>query len=90
MRHVLGAVAGEIGAWVDEVLPLRGPRSAFRRWRRTRPFWGGVLVVAGGGLRLNLWLPVFTGRDVTAGQVAIEARTVRAANLRADVTRADD
>lgn len=23
-------------------------RSAFRRWRRTRPFWGGFLVVLGG------------------------------------------
>lgn len=29
--------------------PTRGrARSAFRRWRRTRPFWGGLLVILGG------------------------------------------
>jgi hypothetical protein len=24
-----------------------GPRRAWRRWRRTRPFWGGLLIVLG-------------------------------------------
>jgi hypothetical protein len=29
--------------------PVRRARLAFRQWRRTRPFWGGLLIVAGGG-----------------------------------------
>jgi Family of unknown function (DUF6114) len=28
---------------------LRRTRLAFRQWRRTRPFWGGLLIVLGGG-----------------------------------------
>ncbi|MEV7420829.1 DUF6114 domain-containing protein [Streptomyces sp. NPDC089919] len=31
-----------------ERLPLPGPRGRLRRWRRTRPFWGGLLLVLGG------------------------------------------
>jgi hypothetical protein len=27
----------------------RRARLAFRRWRRTRPFWGGLLILLGGG-----------------------------------------
>jgi hypothetical protein len=27
---------------------LRRARLAFRKWRRTRPFWGGLLVLLGG------------------------------------------
>ncbi|GHB78891.1 hypothetical protein GCM10010347_56700 [Streptomyces cirratus] len=29
-------------------LPLPGPRRRLRAWRRTRPFWGGLLVLLGG------------------------------------------
>ncbi|MFF1557380.1 DUF6114 domain-containing protein [Streptomyces sp. NPDC058279] len=29
-------------------LPLSGPRRRLRAWRRTRPFWGGLLVLLGG------------------------------------------
>lgn len=28
--------------------PLRGARLAFRSWRRSRPFWGGVWAILGG------------------------------------------
>jgi len=30
-------------------LEEQGARRAFRHWRRTRPFWGGLLVTLGGG-----------------------------------------
>nr|WP_190139391.1 DUF6114 domain-containing protein [Streptomyces longispororuber] len=33
---------------MDERLPFRGARRVFRRWRRTRPFWGGLLLLLGG------------------------------------------
>jgi hypothetical protein len=33
----------------------RGARRAFRHWRRTRPFWGGLLVILGGGEMLLLY-----------------------------------
>ncbi|MBS2535089.1 hypothetical protein KGQ20_20185 [Catenulispora sp. NF23] len=33
----------------------RGARRAFRHWRRTRPFWGGLLVTLGGGEMLALY-----------------------------------
>lgn len=36
-----GAAAGSPG-------PLRRARSAFRHWRRTRPFWGGLSLLLGG------------------------------------------
>ncbi|MEI5103564.1 DUF6114 domain-containing protein [Streptomyces sp. PmtG] len=36
------------GGWLDERLPLRDLRRALRRWRRTRPFWGGLLLIMGG------------------------------------------
>ncbi|MEU6680572.1 DUF6114 domain-containing protein [Streptomyces sp. NPDC046925] len=29
-------------------MPLREPRRVLRAWRRTRPFWGGLLLVLGG------------------------------------------
>ncbi|MFC8132198.1 DUF6114 domain-containing protein [Streptomyces sp. NPDC057302] len=36
------------GGWLDERLPLREPRRVLRGWRRTRPFWGGLLLILGG------------------------------------------
>lgn len=39
---------GDGGGRLDERLPLREPRRVLRRWRRTRPFWGGLLLVLGG------------------------------------------
>jgi hypothetical protein len=32
-----------------------GARRPFRHWRRTRPFWGGLLVTLGGGEELALY-----------------------------------
>jgi len=32
----------------DGLAPLRWLRSAFRAWRRTRPFWGGLWCILGG------------------------------------------
>ncbi|MGA4843205.1 DUF6114 domain-containing protein [Streptomyces sp. G45] len=43
-----GPGAPRPGGWLDERLPLREARRVFRRWRRTRPFWGGLLLVLGG------------------------------------------
>lgn len=34
--------------WLERRLPLPGPRGRLRAWRRTRPFWGGLLVILGG------------------------------------------
>ncbi|PKV84581.1 DUF6114 domain-containing protein [Streptomyces sp. TLI_146] len=34
--------------WLDRRLPLPDARRAARRWRRTRPFWAGLLLVLGG------------------------------------------
>lgn len=36
--------SGRLERW----LPLPGPRRRLRDWRRTRPFWGGLLVILGG------------------------------------------
>ncbi|WP_443032597.1 DUF6114 domain-containing protein [Streptomyces sp. BA2] len=36
------------GGWLDKRLPLPEARRVLRRWRRTRPFWGGLLLVLGG------------------------------------------
>ncbi|MFD9905707.1 DUF6114 domain-containing protein [Streptomyces sp. NPDC059063] len=43
-----GPGAPRAGGWLDERLPLRELRRVFRRWRRTRPFWGGLLLILGG------------------------------------------
>jgi hypothetical protein len=43
---------------VSDPVPVperRGARQAFRHWRRTRPFWGAILVLAGGGEMLSLF-----------------------------------
>ncbi|MFE9561295.1 DUF6114 domain-containing protein [Streptomyces sp. NPDC006487] len=44
MRGATGPGSG----WLERRLPLPGPRGRLRAWRRTRPFWGGLLVIAGG------------------------------------------
>jgi hypothetical protein len=44
------AVWLEIDAWLDSKLPFKKARGSFRRWRRTRPFWGGALVIEGGAI----------------------------------------
>ncbi|WP_439680033.1 DUF6114 domain-containing protein [Embleya sp. MST-111070] len=33
---------------LDRYLPFRAERRVVRRWRRTRPFWSGVYLIAGG------------------------------------------
>ncbi|MFD0418574.1 DUF6114 domain-containing protein [Streptomyces sp. NPDC127108] len=43
-----GPGAPRPGGWLDERLPLRDLRRALRKWRRTRPFWGGLLLILGG------------------------------------------
>lgn len=43
-----GPGAPRAGGWLDERLPLRDVRRVVRRWRRTRPFWGGLLLILGG------------------------------------------
>lgn len=40
--------AGPGSGWLDRRLPLPDPRRRLRAWRRTRPFWGGLLVILGG------------------------------------------
>ncbi|MER7985540.1 DUF6114 domain-containing protein [Streptomyces noursei] len=36
------------GARLERTLPWPERRTAFRRWRRTRPFWAGLLLLLGG------------------------------------------
>ncbi|MCF2525912.1 DUF6114 domain-containing protein [Yinghuangia soli] len=36
------------GRWLDRHLPFPRGRRHFRRWRRTRPFWGGFYLILGG------------------------------------------
>lgn len=46
-----GRPAGEptaLGAWLDARLPQPERRAALRDWRRSRPFWGGLLLIASG------------------------------------------
>ncbi|MFC7307622.1 DUF6114 domain-containing protein [Streptomyces monticola] len=34
--------------WLDARLPMPEARRTLRKWRRTRPFWGGLLLILGG------------------------------------------
>ncbi|MFH9074956.1 DUF6114 domain-containing protein [Streptomyces alboflavus] len=43
-----GPGAPRAGGWLDERLPLPDLRRGLRKWRRTRPFWGGLLLILGG------------------------------------------
>ncbi|MEU9115394.1 DUF6114 domain-containing protein [Streptomyces sp. NPDC048483] len=44
----LSARRARWGARLERTLPWPEPRAALRRWRRTRPFWAGLLLVLGG------------------------------------------
>ncbi|MGW1379070.1 DUF6114 domain-containing protein [Streptomyces sp. NPDC002446] len=45
---LLSARRARCGAWLEHRLPWPDRRAALRRWRRTRPFWAGLLLVLGG------------------------------------------
>ncbi|WP_438484375.1 DUF6114 domain-containing protein [Streptomyces sp. S186] len=44
----LSARRARWGARLDRTLPWPARRAALRRWRRTRPFWAGLLLLLGG------------------------------------------
>lgn len=44
----LTARRARCGAWLERTLPWPGRRAVLRRWRRTRPFWAGSLLLLGG------------------------------------------
>lgn len=44
----LSELARETGAWLDRILPAPRLRRTLRGWRRTRPFWAAMWVIAGG------------------------------------------
>ncbi|MEC4019123.1 DUF6114 domain-containing protein [Streptomyces sp. H27-D2] len=46
--------------WLDERLPLRERRRVLRKWRRTRPFWAGLLLMLGGAELLAIPLSPLT------------------------------
>lgn len=48
-----GDIRTSLGHELDGRLPLPEHRRRFRRWRRTRPFWAGALVIAGGSVILS-------------------------------------
>jgi Family of unknown function (DUF6114) len=45
---LLAELARETGAWLDRILPAPRLRRSLRGWRRRRPFWAAVWVIAGG------------------------------------------
>ncbi|MEV0256756.1 DUF6114 domain-containing protein [Streptomyces sp. NPDC050732] len=51
---------GDGGGWLDRRLPWPDQRRAVRRWRRTRPFWGGLLLILGGAELLLIPLSPLT------------------------------
>ncbi|MGW3820645.1 DUF6114 domain-containing protein, partial [Streptomyces sp. NPDC005046] len=44
----LSELARETGDWFDRILPAPRLRRSLRGWRRRRPFWAAVWIVAGG------------------------------------------
>ncbi|WP_327357555.1 DUF6114 domain-containing protein [Streptomyces sp. NBC_01304] len=48
------------GGWLDRRLPAPDQRRVLRRWRRTRPFWGGLLLILGGAELLLIPLSPLT------------------------------
>ncbi|WP_217236686.1 DUF6114 domain-containing protein [Streptomyces sp. AC555_RSS877] len=52
--------------------PRQGMRSAFRRWRAVRPFWGGLLLALGGAeilltVKASLEVMLHAGAQALAG-----------------------
>ncbi|MEU9118936.1 DUF6114 domain-containing protein [Streptomyces sp. NPDC048506] len=45
---LLSGPRARCGAWWERTLPWPERRAALRRWRRTRPFWAGLLLLLGG------------------------------------------
>ncbi|MFD4247754.1 DUF6114 domain-containing protein [Streptomyces sp. NPDC058525] len=45
---MLLGLPGAPSGWLERRLPLPEHRRRLRAWRRTRPFWGGLLLVLGG------------------------------------------
>ncbi|MFI7319208.1 DUF6114 domain-containing protein [Streptomyces venezuelae] len=48
------------GGWLDRRLPWPDQRRVVRRWRRTRPFWAGLLLILGGAELLLIPLSPLT------------------------------
>ncbi|WP_414930774.1 DUF6114 domain-containing protein [Streptomyces sp. Je 1-369] len=48
------------GGWLDRRLPWPDERRVVRRWRRTRPFWAGLLLILGGAELLLIPLSPLT------------------------------
>lgn len=48
VRGAVRRAAGLRNGWIERRLPLPEHRRRLRVWRRTRPFWGGLLLVLGG------------------------------------------
>ncbi|BDM70725.1 hypothetical protein HEK616_42120 [Streptomyces nigrescens] len=44
----LSAPRARCGTWLERQLPWPDRRARLRRWRRTRPFWAGLLLLLGG------------------------------------------
>lgn len=45
---LLSARRARCGTWLERALPWPERRAVLRRWRRTRPFWAGLLLLLGG------------------------------------------
>lgn len=59
-RSGVRAFGGDGGGWLDRRLPWPDQRRVVRRWRRTRPFWGGLLLILGGAELLLIPLSPLT------------------------------
>jgi hypothetical protein len=53
----------------QRVRPVRAVRHAFRAWRRTRPFWGGLWTILGG--LIILYLPATAYKFVIASGTSV-------------------
>lgn len=51
-----GDTRSRFGHALDTLLPYPRQRAALRRWRHTRPFWGGLLVIAAGVVLISFTL----------------------------------
>ncbi|MCH6162007.1 DUF6114 domain-containing protein [Streptomyces marispadix] len=64
-----------LGAWLDDRLPWPGSRAAARNWRRRRPFWAGLLLMASGAELIAVPLSPF-GVLVSLGVGGIAAMAI--------------